>query len=90
MKARFSHILVQQKYEAEDILKHLKAGKSFSELAAKYSSCSSAENGGDLGVVSENRLDPDFAEEAFSLKVGSYTLMPVKTRFGYHIILRTV
>lgn len=89
MKARFSHILVNQKFEAEDILKHLKSGKNFSDLASKYSTCSSANSGGDLGLVDESRLDPDFAEEAFSLKVGSYTLYPVKTRFGYHIILRT-
>jgi parvulin-like peptidyl-prolyl isomerase len=89
MKARFSHILVNQKFEAEDILKHLKNGKIFSELASKYSTCSSAAAGGDLGFVAESRLDPNFAEEAYALKVGSYTSYPVKTRFGYHIILRT-
>lgn len=89
MKPRFSHILVDQKYEAEDILKHLAAGKKFSELASKYSKCSSAPAGGDLGVVSLNRLDSDFAEHAILLKPGQYTPKPVKTRFGYHIILRT-
>lgn len=83
-----SHILVQHSYEAEDILRALKDGKDFAELARKFSKCSSAADGGNLGTFSEGRLDPDFEESAFSLKVGQTTTKPVRTKFGYHIIKR--
>lgn len=89
MKIRASHILVKHQYEAEDILRALKSGKSFEELARKYSQCSSAKVGGDLGVFSEGRMDEAFEESAFALKVGEITSSAVRTRFGYHIILRT-
>lgn len=89
MKIRVSHILVERQYEAEDILRALKEGKSFEELARKYSKCSSATQGGDLGVFSEGRLDLDFEEAAFLLKVSQVTSKPVRTKFGYHIIKRT-
>ncbi|MBO9666983.1 MAG: peptidylprolyl isomerase [Bdellovibrio sp.] len=89
MKIRVSHILLQYDYEAQDVLRALQNGKSFEELAHKYSKCSSAKQGGDLGVFGEGRLDPDFEEVAFALKVGQTTTKPVRTRFGYHIIRRT-
>ncbi|QLY25710.1 peptidylprolyl isomerase [Bdellovibrio sp. KM01] len=89
MKIQVSHILVQHSYEAEDILRALKDGKDFAELARKFSKCSSAADGGNLGVFSEGKLDPDFEETAFSLKVGQTTTKPIRTRFGYHIIRRT-
>jgi peptidylprolyl isomerase/peptidyl-prolyl cis-trans isomerase C len=89
MKIRVSHILLQYDYEAQDVLRALQNGKSFEELAQKYSKCSSAKQGGDLGVFAEGRLDPDFEEVAFSLKVGQTTNKPVRTRFGFHIIRRT-
>ncbi|UYL10344.1 peptidylprolyl isomerase [Bdellovibrio sp. SKB1291214] len=89
MKIRVSHILVQHSYEAEDILRALKEGKDFAELARKFSKCSSATDGGNLGAFLEGRLDPDFEESAFALKVGQTTTQPIRTRFGYHIIKRT-
>ncbi|MEK2689644.1 peptidylprolyl isomerase [Bdellovibrio sp. GT3] len=89
MKIKVSHILVQHSYEADDILRSLKDGKDFEELARKFSKCSSAADGGNLGVFSEGRLDPDFEEAAFALKVGQTTTKPIRTRFGYHIIRRT-
>jgi peptidylprolyl isomerase/peptidyl-prolyl cis-trans isomerase C len=89
MKIQVSHILVQHSYEAEDILRALKDGKDFAELARKFSKCPSAADGGNLGVFAEGRLDPDFEECAFSLKVGQTTTKPIRTRFGYHIIRRT-
>ncbi|UOF00166.1 peptidylprolyl isomerase [Bdellovibrio reynosensis] len=89
MKIRASHILVKHQYEAEDILRSLNSGKSFAELAMKYSSCPSAKDGGDLGVFSHGRMDEDFEDAAFSLKVGEYSKKPVRTKFGYHLIMRT-
>lgn len=89
MKIRASHILVKHQYEAEDILRSLNSGKSFAELAKKYSSCPSAKDGGDLGVFGRGRMDEDFEDAAFSLKVGEYSKKPVRTKFGYHLIMRT-
>lgn len=81
------HILVQHKFEAEDILRLLKSGKDFESLAKKFSTCPSAKQGGDLGDLTGKKLDPDFEEAAALLKAGQ-TSGVVRTRFGYHIILR--
>jgi peptidyl-prolyl cis-trans isomerase C len=86
--ASFSHILVAHDYEAQDILRLLKQGKSFAELARKFSKCPSAAEGGNLGEMKKGRLDEDFEEAAFALKPGEISAKPVKTRFGYHLILR--
>lgn len=87
MKIRPHHILVKHEYEAKDIYKWLKEGKDFSELAKKYSQCSSHQNGGDLGDVDSRKLDEDFLEAFNVLKPASYSL-PVRTRFGWHIIYK--
>lgn len=87
--ARFSHILVQHEYEAKDLLRLLQQGRDFAALASKHSQCSSAAVGGDLGELKPGKADQDFEEVAFTLKPGQYTSSPVRTRFGYHLILRT-
>ncbi len=81
------HILVQHKFEAEDLLKLLKEGKEFEALAKKFSTCPSSVDGGNLGDLSGKKLDPDFQESAEILKPGQ-TSGVVRTRFGYHIIRR--
>jgi parvulin-like peptidyl-prolyl isomerase len=86
-KLHLSHILLQSKLEAEDVKRWLDSGKSFSDLACKYSQCSSAKNGGDLGVVPLNKLDEEFKEAVFALKEGQVS-GPVRTKFGYHLIMR--
>lgn len=82
------HILVDQKYEAEDLLRQLREGKSFFDLAQKFSKCSSAQKGGDLGPIKEGKADPDFEEAALILRPGETSLTPIRTRFGYHLIFR--
>lgn len=89
MKIRASHILVKHRYEAEDILRALAAGKTFEELAQRYSQCPSGKEGGDLGFFARGRMDEDFEDAVFSLKSGETTLKPVRTKFGYHLIRRT-
>lgn len=91
------HILVTHEYEARDLERKLEASKGsdkmlldvFSELAAKYSMCSSRSAGGSLGDLTGrmNRLDDDFREAAEKLKPGERS-GPVRTKFGYHLILR--
>lgn len=87
MKIHVKHILVHQRFEAEDVSKKLQEGEVFEDLAEKFSTCSSARLGGDLGLVEIRRLDSDFAEAAQDLKVGEIS-SPVRTRFGYHLIKR--
>lgn len=82
------HILVDQKYEAEDLLRQLQQGKSFFDLAQKFSKCSSAQKGGDLGLLKEGKADPDFEEAALLLKPGETSQTPIRSRFGYHLIFR--
>ena len=87
MKLHLAHILLKQKYEAEDVEKKLKEGVAFEKLAQSYSECSSAPQGGDLGEIALSRLDSDFAEAAEVLKPGQVSPV-VRTRFGYHLIKR--
>ena len=82
------HILVNQKFEAEDILLKLNEGKSFSDLARQFSTCPSAKNGGALGPIPEGKADPDFETAALALKPGQRSDRPVRSRFGYHLIER--
>ncbi len=86
-KIHLMHILVEQRHEAEDVLKKLNEGDDFASLARKFSTCSSASQGGDLGEIDLARLDHEFAEAAEVLKLGA-TSQIVKTRFGYHLIKR--
>lgn len=81
------HILVPHQYEAEDILKKIKAGESFEEMARIFSKCPSNRQGGDLGKFGRGRMDEVFEEAAFALAKGDVS-EPVRTRFGYHLIQR--
>ena len=85
-QVKASHILVQTKEEAENIIKRLKKGADFAKLAQQYSlDHVSAKKGGDLGYFSKEQMVKPFADAAFALKVGQIS-KPVKTRFGYHVI----
>ena len=80
-----SHILVKTKKEANSILKELKQGKSFDQLAREHSTCPSKNNGGNLGWFGYGKMVPEFNKAAFNLNKGEIS-DPVKTQFGYHII----
>ena len=81
-----SHILVNSSEEAGDIVKELKKGKIFEDLAKEKSlDPGSKDNGGNLGVFPKGAMVKEFEDAAFALKVGEIS-SPVKTTFGYHII----
>lgn len=85
VKAR--HILVKTEEEAKEIIKELDAGKSFAELAKAKSTDPNKDDGGDLGYFAKGRMVPEFEAAAFALEKGAYTKEPVKTQFGFHVIL---
>jgi peptidyl-prolyl cis-trans isomerase C len=85
-EVRAQHILVKTKEEAEQVIKALKAGGNFAEIAKKQSLDPSGRSGGDLGYFTRDQMVPAFSEAAFKLKPGEYTTEPVHTQFGWHII----
>ncbi|HEY1300056.1 MAG TPA: peptidylprolyl isomerase [Stellaceae bacterium] len=81
------HILVKTEAEAKSIIAQLEKGADFATLAKKYSTDPGAASGGDLGYFGRGDMVPEFTAAAFSLKPGQYTKTPVKTQFGWHVIL---
>lgn len=77
------HILVDSEDTAKEIIAKLDAKEaSFDDLARKYS-----KDQPDLGYFTAKAMVPDFSKAAFALKKGEYSKEPVKTEFGYHVIL---
>jgi len=74
---------------AKEVIKKLNDGGDFATLAKEYSKDGSADNGGSLGRFGQGDMVKEFEEAAYKLEVGKYTKEPVKTQFGYHIILKT-
>ena len=74
------------KAKAEDLLKQIKAGGNFAELAGKNSDDpGSKAQGGELGWLDRGKTVPEFDKTAFSLAPGQ-TSDVIKTQFGYHIL----
>jgi peptidyl-prolyl cis-trans isomerase C len=82
------HILVATEDEAKALIAQLKKGASFDKLAREKSTDkASGGEGGDLGWFKKSDMVKEFADAAFALKKGEMSDTPVKTQFGYHIIL---
>ena len=82
-----SHILVKDENEALQIIEKLKIKSEFSKLAKSYSIGPSKKNGGNLGWFRSGQMVEEFEEAVLKLKKGKITKKPVKTKFGYHIIM---
>ena len=82
-----SHILLKSKEEAFEIIRKLEKKSKFSELAKKHSIGPSGNNDGKLGWFQSGQMVEAFEKAAFNLKKGSITKVPVKTKFGYHVIM---
>ena len=74
--------------EAKDVIKRLDKGEKFEDLAKELSDDGSASEGGDLGYFSKGKMVDEFEDAVVKLENGKYTTEPVKTEYGYHIILK--
>jgi len=85
------HILCEKQSKALEALEKLKGGAKFNDVATNYSE-DKARQGGDLGWMTRGSMVGDFQDAAFALATSTvdkpiYTDPPVKTKFGYHIIM---
>jgi peptidyl-prolyl cis-trans isomerase C len=81
-----SHILVPTKEKAEQLIKKLKGGSKFEDLAKTESTDNSKTNGGDLGWFTTAKMVKPFGDAVKGLKKGDFTAEPVQTQYGWHII----
>jgi len=83
------HILVENESDAKDIIARLKKNpKAFDALASEKSKDAGSKiKGGSLGWVDPRGVVPEFAAALKSLPKGKFTEQPVKSHFGYHVIL---
>lgn len=82
-EAKAKHILVDSEEQAKDIIKQLDdKTASFEELALKFS-----KDQPDLPYFTAEMMVPEFSKAAFAMKKGTHSAEPVKTEFGYHVIL---
>lgn len=89
MKIRASHILVETKEQAENLLLDINNGISFEDLAKEYSKCPSKRDGGDLRWFGKGMMVKPFEDAAFALKNIGDISEPVETQFGWHLIKLT-
>lgn len=80
------HILVKTEKEAKDVLERLKKGDKFGDIANKVSICPSRAKGGSLDWLPKGTLVKEIEDAAFTMQNGQIT-GPVKSRFGYHVLL---
>lgn len=96
IKATASHILIKTDEisdeealaKIKDIKEKIDNGMKFSEAASLYSQCPSGENGGSLGEFGQGAMVKEFDQKVFSMELNTISV-PVKTQFGYHLILTT-
>ncbi|KAK0090725.1 hypothetical protein PV325_006284 [Microctonus aethiopoides] len=85
------HILCEKQSKILEALDKLKNGQKFNEVATTFSE-DKARSGGDLGWMTRGSMVGPFQDAAFSLPISNlanpvYTDPPIKTKFGYHIIM---
>lgn len=86
-EARARHILLESEDDARAVIDELDGGADFGGLAEQKSTGPSAAKGGDLGWFKAGQMVPEFSAAAFALEPGTYTADPVRSDFGWHVIL---
>ena len=75
----------EKRLKAEEVMKELREGADFAELAKKQSEGPTAQGGGDLGFFGRGKMVQEFEREVFAMRPGDL-LGPIRTRFGYHLV----
>ena len=83
-----SHILVDSEEKAKELLAQIAVGAAFADVAKANSSDGSAASGGDLGWFGVGAMVKPFEDAVLTAEVGK-VVGPVKTDFGWHLILVT-
>ena len=86
VRATARHILVKTEQACLDLKKQIEGGADFAALAKSHSQCPSGQRGGDLGTFGRGEMVPEFERAAFGAPVGK-VVGPVRTAFGWHLIL---
>jgi peptidyl-prolyl cis-trans isomerase C len=81
-----SHILLETEEAANEVMKMLEGGADFATLAKEKSTGPSGPSGGDLGWFAKGAMVPEFEQAVVEMKVGEF-VGPVKTQFGFHVII---
>ncbi len=81
-----SHILVDSKEKAEELIAQLNEGADFAELAKENSTGPSAPSGGALGWFTKGMMVKPFEDVVITLEPGQVAPEPVETQFGWHVI----
>ncbi len=85
-RVRASHLYAQTRRQADSLYNLVNSGYKFEDIAKTvFKDPQLKESGGDLGYFTYNEMDLDFADHAFSMKIGEIS-KPVKTNDGYSII----
>lgn len=83
-----SHILLKTEADAQAVIKDLAGGADFAAEAKAKSTGPSGPQGGSLGCFGKGQMVKEFEDAAFAAPVGK-VVGPVKTQYGYHVILVT-
>jgi peptidyl-prolyl cis-trans isomerase C len=81
-----SHILLETEEAANEVVKMLEDGADFATLAKEKSTGPSGPSGGNLGWFGKGAMVPEFEQAVVAMKVGEF-VGPVKTQFGFHVII---
>ena len=96
-RLKVSHILIgvakdasidtkrQAMEKALAVLKRVKGGEPFADVAKKESTAPTKDQGGSIGIIGKGQTMPPFEKAAFALKPGEISNV-VETALGYHVI----
>jgi peptidyl-prolyl cis-trans isomerase C len=88
VQATASHLLVSTEAQCEALKQEILAGADFAAVAKEHSSCPSSAQGGDLGSFGPGMMVPEFDKVVFSAPINEVQ-GPVRTQFGYHLLVVT-
>jgi peptidyl-prolyl cis-trans isomerase SurA len=84
-QAQEADALAAAEAKANDLLKQIRGGATFEDIAKKYSEGASAAQGGELGVFTRGKLAKDLEDKTFAMKSGEVSDV-IRTKQGFVIL----